>query len=148
MKFDHFCSKIFFTFQFMASESSLLQEWHAAYQPSASRIPLQKARHLAYQKGGRGGSPSLFHNIYPADSVFRTSPYKATITNVSLIAPVQRTLLSYSTKSRQIFISYFSQLFSPNPSVVKGFMTKFYICWFPQLLVNLNLNYDQSFLGS
>ena len=142
MKFDHFCSKIIFTFQFMASESSLLQEWHVAYQPSTSRILLQKAQHLAYQKGGGGVHPPCSIIFILQTVFFRTSPYKATITNVSLIAPVQRTLLSYSTKSRQIFISYFIFLnfFSPNPSVVKGFMTKFYICWFPQLLKKLNLN--------
>ena len=37
MNFDCFCSKHIFTFQFMTSESSLLQK----YQPSASGIPLK-----------------------------------------------------------------------------------------------------------
>ena len=46
-----FCSKLMFTFQFMASASYLLQRWHPAYQPSASGIPLKMARHPAYQRG-------------------------------------------------------------------------------------------------
>ena len=41
MNFDCFCSKISFTFQFMASESSLPQTWYPVYQPSASGIPLK-----------------------------------------------------------------------------------------------------------
>ena len=36
----------------MASESSLIQRWHPAYQSSASGKPLKRARHPAYQKGG------------------------------------------------------------------------------------------------
>ena len=52
MNFDCFWSKIVFTFQFMASESSLLHRWHPAYQPLASGIPLKMTRHPAYQKGG------------------------------------------------------------------------------------------------
>ena len=47
-----FVLKLFFTFQFMASESSLLQKWHPAYRTSASGIQLEIARHPAYQKGG------------------------------------------------------------------------------------------------
>jgi len=47
-----FCSKHIFTFQFMASESSLLHKWHPAYQTSSSGIPLKKDWHPAYQKGG------------------------------------------------------------------------------------------------
>jgi len=41
MNFDCLCSKIIFTFQFMAFESSLLQKWHPAYQLSASGIQLK-----------------------------------------------------------------------------------------------------------
>ena len=61
MNFDCFGSKIHFTFQFMASESSLLQKWHPAYQPSASGIPLKMAR--CTKKGG-GGAPSYLGMTY------------------------------------------------------------------------------------
>jgi len=51
MNFDCFCSKIVFTFQFMASEPSLPQKGRPASQPSTSGIPLKMSRYPAYQKG-------------------------------------------------------------------------------------------------